>query len=104
MVELPGRVVLGARTGLMELKKSAPIMLRTLGLDERWLQEKISLDPSLLGLGELEIAGKEYTQPHGGRIDFLMRNAEAENILRSRDHARDSGREPHHSHYRILGS
>jgi hypothetical protein len=35
-------------------------------------------DPGLLGLGELEIAGREHRQPIGGRIDFLMRDTEAE--------------------------
>ena len=62
----------------MELKKAAPVMLRSLGLDERWLKDKISGDPSLLGLGELELAGREHHQPLGGRIDFLMRDAEAQ--------------------------
>lgn len=61
-----------------ELKKIAPVELRSLGLDEKWLQDRIRDDPSLLGLGELEIAGREYRQPVGGRIDFLMRDAEAE--------------------------
>lgn len=62
----------------IEVRKSAPVMLRSLGLDERWLQEQINRDPSILGLGELEIAGREHNQPQGGRIDFLMRDLEAE--------------------------
>jgi hypothetical protein len=62
----------------LELKKVTPVELRSLGLDEKWLQDKIKDDPSLLGLGELEIAGREHRQPAGGRIDFLMRDAEAE--------------------------
>jgi hypothetical protein len=62
----------------LELKKVAPVGLRSVGLDEKWLQEQINKDTSLLGLGQLEIAGKEYSQPVGGRIDFLMRDAEAE--------------------------
>lgn len=61
-----------------ELQKVAPVELRSLGLDERWLQDRIKEDPSLLGLGELEIAGREHRQPLSGRIDFLMRDAEAE--------------------------
>jgi len=60
----------------IELKKSTPVMLRSLGLDERWLQDQISRDTSILGLGELEIAGREHHQPLGGRIDFLMRDME----------------------------
>jgi len=49
-----------------------------MGLDEKWLQDRIEEDPSLLGLGELEIAGREHRQPIGGRIDFLMKDVEAE--------------------------
>jgi hypothetical protein len=62
----------------LELKKVAPVELRSVGLDERWLQDRISDDPTLLGLGDLEIAGREHRQPMGGRIDFLMIDAEAE--------------------------
>jgi hypothetical protein len=61
-----------------ELKKILPVELRSLGLDEKWLQTQISDDPGILGLGELEIAGREHRQPVGGRIDFLLRDAEAE--------------------------
>jgi hypothetical protein len=56
----------------LELEKAAPVSLRSLGLDEKWLQDRISNDPGLLGLGDLEIAGREHRQPIGGRIDFLM--------------------------------
>jgi hypothetical protein len=62
----------------LEMRKVTPVELRSLGLDEKWLQEQIKEDPSLLGLGELEIAGREHRQPAGGRIDFLMRDVEAE--------------------------
>ena len=61
---------------LMELKKIAPTSLRAVGLDERWLQERIREDTALLGLGELEIVGREHRQPSGGKIDFLMYDAE----------------------------
>jgi hypothetical protein len=60
----------------MELKKVASVELRAIGLDEKWLQDRIKDDPSLLGLGELEIVSREHRQPIGGRIDFLMRNAD----------------------------
>lgn len=62
----------------LELEKAPATDLRTLGCDEKWLQDQISNDPGLLGLGDLEIAGKEHGQPTGGRIDFLMRDAEEE--------------------------
>jgi hypothetical protein len=62
----------------LQLKKLAPAELRSLGLDEKWLQEQIKEDPGLLGLGDLEIAGREHRQPVGGRIDFLLRDPETE--------------------------
>jgi hypothetical protein len=62
---------------VLELKKSTPVLLRAVGLDERWLQDRIKDDPSLLGLGDLEIVSREHRQPIGGRIDFLMRNSES---------------------------
>lgn len=63
---------------LPNLKKLSPVELRTVGLDERWLQDRILEDTAILGLGELEIAAREHRQPVGGRIDFLMRDSEAE--------------------------
>jgi hypothetical protein len=62
----------------LELKKIATVELRAAGLDEKWLQDRIKDDPALLGLGDLEIAGREHRQPIGGRIDFLMRDPETE--------------------------
>jgi len=50
--------------------------LRDLGLDEKWLKEKINEDPSLFGLGDLSVIERERTQPSGGRIDFLMYDPE----------------------------
>jgi hypothetical protein len=61
-----------------ELKKILPVDMRSLGLDEKWLQDQISEDPGILGLGDLEIASREHRQPVGGRIDFLMHDDEAE--------------------------
>lgn len=53
-------------------EKAEPVLLRDLGLDERWLQSRIEEDPSILGLGDLNVIQRERTQPSGGRIDFLM--------------------------------
>ena len=56
----------------LELKKANAARLRALGLDERWLQDRIEEDPAILGLGDLNIVRREKPQPSGGRIDFLM--------------------------------
>ena len=58
----------------LTLKKVNSVAIRSVGLDERWLQNQIQDDTSLLGLGELEIVSREHRQPVGGRIDFLMRS------------------------------
>ena len=56
--------------------KIEPKRLRDLGLNERWLQEKITDDPSILGLGDLYVIERERSQPTGGRMDFLMYDPE----------------------------
>jgi predicted transport protein len=45
-------------------------------LDEKWVQDLIANDPSILGLGELELRQKERIQPRGGRLDLLLQDAE----------------------------
>lgn len=56
----------------IEYTKTKPVKLREVGLDEKWLQDKIFEDTSILGLGDLIVFQKERKQPTGGRIDFLM--------------------------------
>lgn len=46
-------------------------------LNERWVQERIAEDPSLLGLGDLILKDKERVQPHAGRLDLLCQDAES---------------------------
>jgi hypothetical protein len=62
----------------LELKKVSPVELRSVGLNEKWLQEQIKADTTILGLGELDIIGKEHKQQSGGRIDFLMHHADTD--------------------------
>jgi hypothetical protein len=63
-------------SAVANILKGQPVPLRSLSLDERWLQDHIAGDTSILALGELEIVSKEHRQPVGGRMDFLMRNAQ----------------------------
>lgn len=62
----------------LELKKTPPTKLRSLGLDEKWLQDRIDEDPSLLGIGDLHVIRRERRQPSGGRIDFLLYDPDSE--------------------------
>ena len=47
-------------------------------LTERWVQERIAEDPSLLGLGDLVLISKERRQHRAGRIDLLLEDQEEE--------------------------
>ena len=60
----------------MEYTKVQPIRLRDIGKDEKWLQETIAEDTSILGIGDLSIIQRERPQFTGGRIDFLMYDPE----------------------------
>jgi hypothetical protein len=46
-------------------------------LDEKWVQERIADDPSILGLGDLLLKDKERIQPRAGRLDLLLQDSEA---------------------------
>lgn len=61
-----------------EVKKATPVRLRAFGLDERWLQDRIEEDPSILGLGDIQLMRREKSQPTGGRIDFVMYDPDQE--------------------------
>ena len=43
-------------------------------LTEKWVQDLIADDPSILGLGDLELRQKERVQPRGVRLDLLLQD------------------------------
>ena len=43
-------------------------------LNEKWVQEIIAKDPSILGLGDLILKDKERIQPKAGRLDLLLQD------------------------------
>lgn len=45
---------------------------------EKWLQNQIAEDPSILGLGNLSLRAKEKIQSSGGRLDLLLEDPEAD--------------------------
>ena len=45
-------------------------------LNEKWVQELIASDPSILGLGELVLRDKERVHPRAGRLDLLLQDPE----------------------------
>jgi hypothetical protein len=57
---------------LNQITISKTLGIRECGLDELWLQDQIAKDPSILGLGELELVKREKSQSSGGRLDVLL--------------------------------
>jgi hypothetical protein len=46
-------------------------------LSEKWVQDLIAADPSILGLGDdLELRQKERIQPRAGRLDLILQDSE----------------------------
>src|SRR5437660_12461262 len=60
----------------MALTKLESISLGSASVTEKMVQEQIADDPSILGLGELELKDKERMQPHAGRLDLLLQDPE----------------------------
>jgi hypothetical protein len=46
-------------------------------LNERWVQDRIAEDPSILGLGDVVLKDKERIQPRAGRLDILLQDADS---------------------------
>jgi len=46
-------------------------------LNERWVQERIAEDPSILGLGDVILKDKERIQSGAGRLDLLLQEADS---------------------------
>ena len=43
---------------------------------EKWVQDRIAEDPTILGLGELVLRDRERLQPRAGRLDLLLQDPE----------------------------
>jgi hypothetical protein len=46
-------------------------------LNEKWVQDLIANDPSILGLGDLVLRDKERIQPRAGRLDLLLQERDS---------------------------
>jgi hypothetical protein len=45
-------------------------------ISEKWLQDRIADDPSILGLGDLILKDRERVHPKAGRLDLLLQDVE----------------------------
>lgn len=58
------------------MKLEAVSIKRSCILTEKWVQDQIAEDPSILGLGDLVLKDKERVQPNAGRLDLLLQDIE----------------------------
>lgn len=57
--------------------KAEPVSLKSHpAFNEKWLQQEIASDTSLLGLGDLTLKDAERRQPRAGRLDLLLSDPE----------------------------
>ena len=57
----------------LTFEKHEPISLKKNSeYSEKWLQDTIADDPTILGLGELDVIDRERTQESSGRLDMLL--------------------------------
>lgn len=63
----------------MKIEKAVKISMRSNSdFNEKWLQNQIAQDPSLLNLGDLILKDIERKQSSGGRLDMLFEDSEGE--------------------------
>lgn len=61
----------------LQYVKPIPILLKDdPRFNEAWVRDRIVEDPSILGLGDLEIVAMERSHPKAGRLDLLLRDSE----------------------------
>lgn len=53
------------------------ISLKRSHLTEKWVQDRIADDPTILGLGDLILKDKERMQPGAGRLDLLLQDPDS---------------------------
>jgi len=62
----------------MNYKKAERVFLKNYPtLNEKWVQDRLAEDPSLLSLGDIILKDKERLQPGAGRLDLLFQDADA---------------------------
>lgn len=62
---------------MLTYEKLTHINLRTHNaFNEKWVQDRISDDPTILGLGDVIVKDRERNQPRAGRLDLLLQEAE----------------------------
>jgi len=64
---------------ILKYHRAKPIRLKNHPkFNERWLCDRISEDPTILGLGDVEVKDVERILPKAGRLDLLLRDLESD--------------------------
>jgi len=88
----------------MEFTRSERIYLKLHPeLNEKWVQDLIVSDPSILGLGELVLRDKERIQPRAGRLDLLLQDPETKRRYEVEIQLGPTDEGSYHPYYRVLG-
>ena len=58
------------------MKLESVSIKRSEQLTEKWVQDQIADDPSILGLGDLRLIDRERIQANAGRLDLLLQELE----------------------------
>jgi len=62
----------------MDFTKFETISIRNHSeLNEKWVQDRIAEDPSIIGLGDVILKDRERIQPRAGRLDLLLQDADS---------------------------
>jgi len=61
-------------TNLKYIKPVRVLLKNHSDFDEKWIQDRLAEDPSLLGLGDLILKDKERIQANAGRLDLLLQD------------------------------
>lgn len=65
------------------MKRLVPVSLKNNPkYNEKWIQERIAEDPTILGLGDLSLRAKEKIQVSGGRLDLLLEDSNSDSPKR----------------------
>jgi hypothetical protein len=59
------------------MKLESVSIKRTDGLTEKWVQDTIAEDPSILGIGDLILKDRERIQANAGRLDLLLQHPDS---------------------------
>ena len=74
------RVAVQGRLMPLDYVASKRTTVSQAGYGEKWLQDLIEKDPSILGLGDLKSIAREVRQNAGGRLDLLLTDLESETM------------------------